>query len=192
MTNTSSPTCAASRRSACPVGTKPCTTTVIESGPLRGVAADQRDVMLRGEFGEAVGKAVDERAIGFRQRQREQRPGRRRAHRGEVAEIDRERFPAEVARAGLCRKMHAGDQRIGADDEVVARRDTEDRGVVADAELHVVARDRAARADEFDQVEFRHDARSGSVNERRARYERAAAYSVPRQTPARLSSTPLT
>jgi hypothetical protein len=50
--------------------------------------------------------------------------------------------------------MHAGNHRVGGDDQIVTGRRRQDCRIVADAEAHIGARDRATRSDQIDQVEF--------------------------------------
>ena len=88
--------CAAAR---CPPGTKPCTVTLTANGP-RTVSPPTR--ATRCGAARAMNPSanlLDETAVGPRQAQRHQRPGRRRAHRGEVGQVDRQRLPADVGRA---------------------------------------------------------------------------------------------
>ena len=124
--------------------------------PARGIAADQRDLELPRQFRETVGEVFDEVRIGLRQGQRQHRPRRLRPHRGEVRQVHGQRFPADVARRSRFRKMHARDQRIGARGQPLSRRHVEQRGIVADAEANVGARQRGAAMDQVDQIEFAH------------------------------------
>ncbi len=55
---------------------------------------------------------------------------------------------------GAARKMHAVDQRVGADRELMTGGNSDDRRVVADSGAHILARDRAAFADQVDEIEF--------------------------------------
>ena len=86
-------------------------------------------------------------AIGSdaRQRQRQEREPRRRAHRREVAEVDGQRAVADGAgRRERAIEVHAVDQRIDAEDlQAVALR-LDHRGIVADADQQPVGRRRAA------------------------------------------------
>ena len=91
--------------------------------------------MPRGELGKPrAALEVGERAAP-RQSQREEREARRRAHRGEVAEVHGER--AEADRAGCTNapiEVDAFDQRVGREHlEAVALR-LDDRRIVADAD----------------------------------------------------------
>ena len=146
----------------------------------RGVAADQRDTVLPGQIEEAIEEALYPRRIGLRQRQRQGAPRRLRPHRSEVGEIHRQRLPADVRRRCAAREVDAVVQRICGDDELPPRRWRQQRGVVADAQHHVVAAP-GAGADAVDQGELaRHQDRRG------------ACASAVRQSAAAWSSTPLT
>src|SRR5690606_31228239 len=65
----------------------------------------------------------------------------------------RERLPADVDGRGVEREMHAHVESVGGDDQMPARGYLQDRGVIADAENDVIARERAG-ADALDEVEF--------------------------------------
>ena len=67
--------------------------------------------------------------------------------------IDRECLPADVGRMRVRGKMHAVVQRVGGHRQPVAGGNRQERGVVADAQRHVVAGGDAA-ADAIDQGEF--------------------------------------
>ncbi|KAG1441371.1 hypothetical protein G6F57_018718 [Rhizopus arrhizus] len=105
----------------------------------RGVSPDQRDVVLVGQCEETIGKGFDPVFGRFRQRQCQRAPGRARAHRGQVGQIDRQRLPADVERGGLHREVHAAVERIGSDRRLVIGTRLQQRGVVTDAEQDVVA-----------------------------------------------------
>jgi hypothetical protein len=87
----------------------------------RGVAADQRDMVAPRERGKAAAEPGEPGLIGLGQGQREREPQRARTHRGQVAEVDRQRAVADLLRAAGGGKMHAGDQRVDGDREILAR-----------------------------------------------------------------------
>ena len=106
----------------------------------RGVAADQRHLVRPGQRAEAGGELRQPALVRLRQREREQRPGGARAHRGQVAQVHRQRAVADRGRRG----EPGGKCTPATSVSVVAtsshrRRAPEQRGVVADAERHVGA-----------------------------------------------------
>src|SRR5512147_2445967 len=104
------------------------------------------------------------------------------------------------------RKMHTRDERIRADREDVSRGHGEQRRIIADTQAHILARDRAALADQCDQAEFVHAHFAGLRSAAKAVESTGTRAGVPiahgprpavlssadRHARAALSSTPLT
>jgi len=88
--------------------------------------------------------------VGLRKRERERRPARLRAHRGEVAEVHGQRAVAEQRGRDAVREMHARDQRVDGDGHEAVH--GEHRGVVADADqdIRVAARPREIALDDLE------------------------------------------
>ena len=146
-----------------------------------GVAADEGDAVLHGQRQEAVEEAIQPGGVRRRQGQRKRAPRWLGAHRGQVGQVHRQCLPADVGGRGADGKMHALVEGVGADHQLPAGGDLDQRGIVADAQHHVGPRGRAL-ADALDQVELRHG------GQRR----RAASTSGWRHCAAARSSTPLT
>ena len=108
---------------------------------------------------------------------REQRPARRRAHGGEVGEIDGERLVAERAWRRRRQEVTALDQHVGGERELEAGVRPQQRAVVADAEQGPL---RCAVEEAVDELEF---VQAGL---------RARATSSGRRRAATFSSTPFT
>ena len=100
----------------------------------RRVAADEVDAITPGAGKKSLGKRRQPGFVGLRQTAGEQNPARPRAHGGEVGKIDRQRFPAQLARVGLRQKMRAGNQHIGRDRQFHARRGRDQSAIVTGAE----------------------------------------------------------
>jgi hypothetical protein len=111
--------------------------------------------MRFGQLREAFGQTLDEGLIRLGQGQRQQRPSGAGAHRGQIGKVHRQRLPADVGRGGAARKMHAFDQGVDGHGELLPYGYGKHGSVVADAELHVVARLFGALTYLFDQIEFR-------------------------------------
>ena len=109
----------------------------------------------RGESGEPV-------RVRRRQRDREQRPARRGAHRGEVGEIDGERLVAERARLRAGREVPALDQHVGGDRELEARVRAQQRAIVADPDQRPFRRTVEVAADDLELVQAMFLARATS------------------------------
>ncbi|MNV27132.1 hypothetical protein D3C71_1182700 [compost metagenome] len=119
----------------------------------RGIAANQGHAVRVGQLEEAVRECIHPRRRCLRQRQGQGAPCRRGAHRGQVGEIHRQRFPADVDGRGFRRKMHAAVERVGGDHQLLAGRHLQQRSVVADAQRHVRPRACTA-ADALDQTKL--------------------------------------
>ena len=123
----------------------------------RRLAADHRDLMLRGE---AVQAAVDgEHAfdiVALRQRERDDRRDRRAAHRGDVAEAARERLAPDALRLGAGGEVDAFDDGVGLEERLrVGRAELQHGAIVARAgDDKVVGRQQRRQAS--DEVEFGH------------------------------------
>jgi len=132
-----------------------------------GIAADERQAVLAREPAETAREAREPRLVDAGKREAEQRPCGPRAHRREVAQIHRERAVPDGIRGRARGEMHAGDERIQRRDQLLARRAREQRGVVADAEAHVVAHGAAIVEETIDERELseRH-ARSAALSAR--------------------------
>ena len=130
----SSPTRAPSRRSAWPRGTSPMICTQIVSGPRVVSPPTKSTRCLRASPMKPREKPASQ-PVGPRQRERERRPARLRAHRGHVREIHRERLVAEAFGIGAAKEMPAFDEHVGRYRELLSGPRLHERGVVADAEL---------------------------------------------------------
>ncbi|OIQ72561.1 hypothetical protein GALL_458090 [mine drainage metagenome] len=106
-------------------------------GAARGVAADQLDIEVIRAFEQAVGKGGQPGFVSLRQRDREQGPARQGSHGGEVGKVDRQRFPAELARIGVGEEVRARYQHVGGDGQFHAGGGCQQCGIVADAQYGI-------------------------------------------------------
>ena len=92
--------------------------------------------------------------VGLRQRQRQGRPRRACAHRGQITEVDRQRLVAERSGIGIDGKMSPLDQGVDAHRERLPSRRLQQRAVVTDTDQDIIAG--SGRMGEVlpDQVEF--------------------------------------
>ena len=81
--------------------TKPWMVTVIDSGPRVVSPPTSASLNSPASAANPSQNSSIQRAIGIRQCQRERRPCRRRAHRGEIGKVHRERFPADIRRRSV-------------------------------------------------------------------------------------------
>ncbi len=103
----------------------------------RRVAADQRDAIARRRARRGRrAKAPEPALVVVGQRAGQQRPARRRAHRGHVRQVHRQRLVAERCRIHVRQEVPAFDQHVHRQRELHARRRRHHRRVVADADAH--------------------------------------------------------
>ena len=121
-TNRASPARAPLRRRAPPAATMPSSCTVTHSGP--GVVSPPTNATWcsRARPPKPAANSASQASSCLRQRQRQQCPGRARAHGGDVAQVHGERAMADRAGRGAVREMHPGDQGIGGRDQLAAGR----------------------------------------------------------------------
>ena len=94
-TNSASPGAAPERVSAAARRHEPQQLHRHAQRAVRGVTADQCDAVLARQRAQTCGKFLQPALLGLRQRQREQRPGRTRAHGGKVTEVHGQRAVAD-------------------------------------------------------------------------------------------------
>ena len=81
--------------------------------PARRVAADKIRAVTLGAGEKAVGKGGNPRFVGLWQTTGEQHPARPGAHRRQIGQIHRQRFPAELEGIGVRQEVRAGDEHVG-------------------------------------------------------------------------------
>ncbi len=101
-----------------------------------------------------LGKTAYKRCVRAWQGQCQHRPRRRGAHRGQVRQIHRQCFPAEIHGSGTGQKMHALDHRVDRHHQLLPGWRAQHCPVVADTDAHVVARHERACANHFNQIKF--------------------------------------
>src|SRR5450631_3093537 len=90
--------------------------------PASRVATDQRDSVRVRKIEKSCGKPLQPMNVYARQSQRERRPRRRRAHGGQVAQIDGKRTMTYRARIATDREMTTRHDRIHGHDQIRAFR----------------------------------------------------------------------
>ena len=174
----SSPGRAPARYSATPGGTSPSAVTLMVSSGPRVVSPPTRSTPWRSASAKKPrANAASQRFVRRRQRERERRPARRRAHRGEVGKVDRERLVAERLGVGAGQEMPAFDQHVGGDRQLQAGVGPQQRAIVADPHQRVPGGPIEEAADDFEFVQT---------------LVRVRATSSGRSATAIFSSTPLT
>src|SRR5437660_1763104 len=90
--------------------------------PRSSIATDEGDIVRAGESGKASGEFLEPVFVNVGKGQCQQRPGRLRAHRRQIAQIYRKNTMANGSRGTAVRKMDAVDQGIDRCNQVAARR----------------------------------------------------------------------
>ena len=103
-------------------------------GAARGVATDQRHIVLRRQLEQTVGQPRHKSFIGLRQTQIEQEPQRLCAHGGQVTEIHRQGLPADIRGRRAHREMASFDQGVGAQGQLAPGRRLDQCGVIANTQ----------------------------------------------------------
>ena len=98
-----------------------------------GVAADQLAVVGIGKRKQSARKPSQPALVDLRQCHGQRKAERARAHRGQVRQIDRERFVAQRSGIDIGKKMPALDQHVGGDRDRLAGPGADQGTVVADA-----------------------------------------------------------
>ena len=146
VTTTWSPTRAPERCTMVPSGSVPNAVIEIVTGPGRanGVAAEQRAIVMSSR------PAPSPRAKAFSQASPtpfgsasvSRKPARLRALGGEIGQVDPQRLLRDRLGRIVGKEMHAADNGVGREHEVVARRRRQQRGVVGQAERAGMPRER--------------------------------------------------
>ena len=113
-----------------------------EPGRAVGVAAKERAAVLPRIGAEARGEALEPALAHPAERDRQEKAERPRALAGEIGEIDAQRLARHRLGRIVGKEMHACDHRIGLENEVMAGRYGENRGVIDEGERTRMGRER--------------------------------------------------
>ena len=133
--------------------------------PARRVAADQLDAEALGQSAKTRGERGEPVVVGVGQRAGQQRPTRRRAHRREIRQVDRQRLVAKPLGIGAGEEVPAFHQHVDRQHELRARRRARSRRASSPMPTRTARIARRAAEIALDQLELVHAAIIGCTRQ---------------------------